>query len=47
MPINLLQDPRKKKIFLIILTVALISAFTIAIIFVAVNTLNDNINGGG
>jgi len=47
MPIKLLQDPRKKRIFLIILTVAIISAFTIAIIFITINILADNINGGG
>jgi len=47
MPIKLLQDPRKKRIFLIILTVAIISAFTIAIIFIIINIFVDNINGGG
>ncbi|MFW9947770.1 MAG: hypothetical protein ACFFDX_13180 [Candidatus Odinarchaeota archaeon] len=47
MPIKLLEDPRKKKIFLTILTIAIISAFTIAIIFITINILTDNIRGGG
>ena len=47
MPIKLLQDPRKKRIFLIILTVALISVFTIVLIFIIVYSLTDNVNGGG
>ena len=47
MPIKLLQDPRKKRIFLIILAVALISALSIIIIILIVNWLTDNFNGGG
>ncbi|MFX0017295.1 MAG: hypothetical protein ACFFAK_15145 [Promethearchaeota archaeon] len=47
MPIKLLEDPRKKRIFLLILTVAIISAFAIVIVFIIVNILMNDINGGG